>query len=236
MKVVRSGAFLVILAALGTASIVIIKQQLRICALKESRRSLAAQYQELSTTNASLDATRTDELNGLRQQTLEVLRLRNQLAQAHRQLAAAEATNQTSRTEKPDEFAGYVTREQLSFAGFATPENAFQSFNWAEANGDYTNWLAALAPGLQEEELANPKSFEEFQHRPMGTMTGMQVLATKPIGSDRVELKVRLDSANTVTVLIFPMVAIGNEWRLGGDIDSYTQAWDSPNRAQDAQP
>jgi len=234
MKIVRSGAVLVILAALGTASIVIIKQQLRIRALTESRRSLAAQYQELSATNASLlsvDATRKDELTGLRQQTLEVLRLRNQLAQAHRQLAA-EARNQTSRAENPDEFAGYVTREQLSFAGFATPENAFQSFNWAEANGDYTNWLAALAPGLQEEELANPKSFEEFQHRPMGTMTGMQVLATKPIGSDRVELKVRLDWENRVTVLIFPMVAIGNEWRLGGDIDSYTQAWDNPNGAQ----
>ena len=238
MKIVRSGAVLVILAALGTASIVIMKQQLRIRALTESRRSLAAQYRELSATNSSLlsvDATRKDELTGLRQQTLEVLRLRNQLAQAHRQLAA-EARNQTSRAENPDEFAGYVTREQLSFAGFATPENAFQSFSWAESNGDYTNWLAALAPGLQEEELANPKSFEEFQHRPMGTMTGMQVLATKPIGSDRVELKVRLDWENRVTVLIFPMVAIGNEWRLGGDIDSYTQAWDSPNRAQDAQP
>ena len=63
-------------------------------------------------------------------------------------------------------------------------------------------------------------------------MTGMQVLATKPIGSDRVELKVRLDSENRVTVLIFPMVAIGNEWKLGNDIQSYTQAWDSPNGAQ----
>jgi hypothetical protein len=237
MKVVRAGAVLVIVAALGTASIIVIKQQLRIRTLKESRRSLAAQYQELSATNASLlsvDATRKDELTGLRQQTLEVLRLRNQLAQAHRQLAAAEARNQTSRAENPDEFAGYVTREQLRFAGFATPENAFQSFSWAEANRDYTNWLAALAPGLQEEELANPKSFEEFQHRSTGATgtMGMQVLATKPIGSDRVELKVRLDSENRVTVLIFPMVAIGNEWKLGDDIQSYTQAWDSPNGAQ----
>ena len=238
MKVIRSGAVLVILAALGIASIVIIKQQLRIRALKESRRSLAAQYQELSAKSASLlsvDATRKDELTGLRQQTLEVLRLRNQLAQAHRQLAAAEARNQTSRAENPDEFAGYVTREQLRFAGFATPENAFQSFSWAEANRDYTNWLAALAPGLQEEELANPKSFEEFQHRSVRVAArtmGMQVLAKKPIGTDRVELKVRLDSENAVRVLIFPMVAIGNEWRLGDDIQSYTQAWDSPNRAQ----
>jgi hypothetical protein len=60
----------------------------------------------------------------------------------------------------------------------------------------------------------------------------MQVLEKKPIGSDRVELKVRLDSENSVTVLIFPMVAVGNEWRLGDDIHSYAQAWDSPIGAQ----
>jgi hypothetical protein len=222
------------LTIVGIGGMVIIKQQTRIRNLKESRLSLAARTLELSATNAlllSVEAARKDELVGLREQTAEVLRLRNQLTQAHQQLAAAEANNQRPRTERPEESAGYVTKDQLRFSGFDTPEGAFQSLNWAAANGDYTNWLAALSPAARQEELTNSRSFEEFQHS-SGRTTGIEVLATKPIGSDRVELKVRLDTENTVSVLIFPMVAVGNQWRLGEDIHSYSQAWDNPGGAQ----
>jgi hypothetical protein len=235
MKVVRSGTVLVTLAALGIAGTVIIKQQMRIESLKDSCRSLQARYQELSAANVSLlsvDAARKEELIGLRQQASEVLRLRNQLALSRQQLAAADAKNQNPRAEGPDQLAAYVTKEQMRFAGLDTPENAFQSLNWAAVTGDYTNWLAALSPACQKQELANPKSLEDFRRRSIDRTAGMQVLATKPIGSDRIELKVRLDTENAVSVLIFPMVAIGNEWRLGDDIHSYTQTWDSPGAAQ----
>lgn len=231
MKVVRSTPILVMVAALGISGLVIIKQQMRIGDLKESQRSLAARTQELAAANASLlsvGAVQKDELLGLRS---EVLRLRNQLAQPHQQPAGAEVKNQPPRAENPEGSAGYVTKEQLRFAGFNTPERAFQSLSWAAANGDYTNWLAALSPAAQQEELANSRSFEDFQHS-SGRSTGIQVLATKPIGSDRVELKVRLDTENSVSVLIFPMVAVGNEWRLGDEIHSYTQAWDNPGGSQ----
>lgn len=231
MKVVRSGAVLVTLAALGIAGLVIIQQQTRIGSLKESRRSLAAQYQELSATSAALlsvDAARKDELVALRQQTSEVLRLRNQLAQARRQLAAAEGKNQTPRAENPDDLAGYVTKEQLRFAGFDTPENAFQTLNWAAANGDYTNWLATLSPACQEEELANPNSIKDFQRGSAANarFKGMQVLAKKALPDGTIELKVRMDSESGVMLFVYPMAPIGNEWRLGDDIHAYTEAWD----------
>jgi hypothetical protein len=221
------------IAVLGIGSMIVIKQHLRIGRLRESRRHLAAQYQELSATNTSLlsgDAALNDELIRLQQQNLELLRLRSQLAEARQQLAAADA--EPSRTANTNELAGYLTKGQLRFVGFNTPENAFQSLNWAAANGGYTNWLACLSPGAQEEELQNSKSLEEFQRGLINKITGMQVLATKAIGSDRVELKVRLDSESAVNVLIFPMVVIGSEWKFGGDINSYTQAWDSPDGAQ----
>ncbi|HEX4265423.1 MAG TPA: hypothetical protein VH597_13890 [Verrucomicrobiae bacterium] len=230
MNVVRSGTVLVVIAALGIVGAVIIKQHLRIRSLRENKRGLVAQYRELSATNTSLlsaNTTQNDEIARLQEQPPEVLRLRSQLTQAQQQLAAAAAGNPTSQTENTNDLAGYVTKEQLKFVGFDTPENAFQSLNWAEANGDYTNWLASLAPADQEEELANPKSLEEFQHRSPSRITGTQVLAVKPIGNNRVELKVRVDTDNAVTILIFPMVAVGNEWKLGDDIDSYTRDWDS---------
>jgi hypothetical protein len=234
MKVFRSGAVLMMIAALGITGTVIIKQHMRICGLRESLRSLAAQYQGLSATNASLlsvQAAQNDELIRLRQQTSEVLRLRNQLTQARQQLTAAGAANESPKAESPNEFSDYLAKEKLRFVGFDTPENAFQSLNWAAASGDYTNWLAALAPARLEEELADPKSLERF-HWPTARTTGMQILAAKLVSSDRVELKVRVDSESAVCLLIYPMVAIGNEWRLGDEIQSYTQVWDSTSTAQ----
>jgi hypothetical protein len=174
---------------------------------------------------------RNDELDQLQRQTLELLRLRSQLTQAREQPTATDAAPPT--TENTNQFATYVAKEQLKFAGFDTPENAFQSLNWAAQTGDYTNWLAALSPEAKQEELENSNSLQEFQSMSRGNrVTGMQVLAAKPVGNDRVELKVRLDTENTVSIFIYPMVVIGNEWKLGGDIDSYTQAWDNPNSTQ----
>jgi hypothetical protein len=230
MNKVRFIAAPLVAVALGIASAVIIRQHTQIRRLKESQRGLAAQHQELSATNAlllSVDAARRSELIRLRQQSLEVLSLRNQLTLVRKQLTAA-AENQTSKADNSNELPGYVGSEQLRYVGFGTPQDAFQSMRWAAMTGDYTNWLASLAPALQEEELTNPKSFEEFQRglASASKIVGMQVMGAKPVGSDRMELKVRLDTDNTVTILIFPMVAIGNEWRLGDEIDSYTEAWD----------
>src|ERR1700743_3230585 len=110
MKIVRTGTVLVIVVALGIITAVVIRKRLRISGLKESRRSLAAQSRELSATNTSLlslDAALNDEVDRVRQQTPEVLRLRSQLSQARQQLAAA--TNQAVTTESSNELVGYVT-------------------------------------------------------------------------------------------------------------------------------
>lgn len=233
MKVIRAGAVLVIIAALGITGTITIKQHMRIRGLGKSQRRLAAQNQWLSVSNASLlsdEAAQSDELVRLRRQPPEVLKLRSQLTQAWQQLAAA--TNQSARAESTNESAGYLSRDQLKFAGFDTPENGFQSLIWAGASGDYTNWLAALTPASQEEELADPRSLELFQRGANSGVTGWQVLASKPVGNDRVELKVRMETENSMFIFIYPMVAVGNEWKLGDELEPYTQAWDSPSGAQ----
>jgi hypothetical protein len=237
MKTIRFTAIFVIIAAMGIAGMVIFRQHTLICSLRESQRDLLARYQEVSATNArllSIDAARKDEPIRKRQQDLEILSLRNQLTLARKQLAAVATENQTSKTHAVNEWAGYVTKEQIRYVGFGTPQDAFQSMRWAAASGDYTNWLASLAPRQQEEELANPRSVDQFQREmeSAAKIVGMQILATKSVGSDRKELKVRLDTENSVAILVFPMIAIGSEWRLGDEIHSYTQAWDNPNSTQ----
>jgi hypothetical protein len=223
----------VVIAAVGIGVTVIANLHKRIRNLDKSRSHLAAQYHELAATNNSLlaiDAAQNDELNRLRHQNLEVLRLRNQLTQAHEQLAVATAANPTPRAEDPNGTEGYMAREQLKFVGFDTPENAFQSMYWAAANGDYTNWLASLSPDSQKEELADPGSSERFRGS-ASRLTGIKVLASKSVGNDRVELKVQMESENASALFIYPMVLTGNQWRMGGDIHAYTRAWDTHPQA-----
>lgn len=235
MKVIRSGLVLVIIAALGIIGTVIIKQNRRIYSLRNSRRNLAARYQELSASNTSLvsiEADQNDALFRLQQQPPEVLRLRSQLTLAQQQLAAASASNQSSTTESTNEV---MTRDQLRFVGLDTPENAFQSLIWAAASGDYTNWLTTLTPAGRDDELADPSSLERFRLGAKNAQnTRWQVLDSKPVGNDRVELKVRIETENAETIWIYPMVAVGNEWRLGDDLRPVSGTWHSPSSANDA--
>jgi len=236
MKVIRSGIVLVISAALGITGIVVIKQRRRIESLKNSRHLLAVQYQDLSASNASLvsvEATQNDELFRLQQQPPEVLRLRSQLTLAQQQLAAASASSQSSTTESTNEV---MTTDRLRFVGLDTPENAFQSLTWAAASGDYTNWLTALTPAGRDDELADPSSLERFRLGAKNAQnTRWQVLDSKPVGNDRVELKVRIETENAETIWIYPMVAVGNEWRLGDELRPDSGTWHSPSSANDAQ-
>jgi hypothetical protein len=226
----RPKAYLVILATLMVAGIACTLQQMQLSRMKESQRRITARHEELSTNYAVLltvvDA-RDAEILRLRDEALEIPWLRNQLAEARRRVAVAAAENQMS--NEPDStngLSGYMTKEQLKFAGFGSPTNTLQSMRWACVNGDYTNWLAALSPRLQEEELANPQSLQTFQRDSARDLQGMQVLDAKPVDSDHMELKVRLDTENSVAILIFPMVALGNEWRLGDEIRAYSESWD----------
>jgi hypothetical protein len=231
------------MAVVLLASALIIIQEARIRRLKVSQRHLAAKYGELSTNYVALLAvsdSRAADILTLSNENSVVRGLRIQLAlskESAKELAALSAENEAFKKQRADDLAGYLTTEQPAFAGFASPKSAFQTLRWAVANADYTNWIAALAPRFREEETANPKSLEDFQRSSerSAQFKGMQVLATKSIGSDKVELKVRLDMESTVAVLIFPMLAVGNEWRLGDEIRNYTQEWDQPGRIDSAQ-
>ena len=130
----------------------------------------------------------------------------------------------------------YVLKDQLAFAGFATPEAAMQSMIWAMAFGNYETTTNALSPMLYEGEQKNPKSRESFETgsaKIAPLFRGMQVLARKDISDQQVEIKVRWDiniapasATGSSQVMIQPMVKVGDEWKIGSSTRQYTPDWD----------
>ena len=210
-------------------------QQLELRRVKDKQRRISTDLQELSSKYATLLAVaeaRNAENARLHRETAELLRLRNEVTQLKKRLAANSNNGETK--EDIRDSAHYLKRDQISFVGFDSPENAVQSWRWALMKDDYTNFIAALAPQLQQEELAKPNSRSEFNASSFSNkhIEGMQVLSAKPLSSDRTEVKVRFDTENTAFTLILPMVLVGNEWKLGDEIQSYTKEWDGPANAQ----
>lgn len=229
MTLVQSKLTLVLMVALVIIGTICVVERIEFNLVKQEHRILMGENRELSDNCDVLSTAvhaRDAEILRLRSETSEILDLRNQLAQARAQVALAAKDQSANTAQEANDLTGYMTKEQLRFAGYGSPENALLSMEWARLNGDYTNWMAALAPQLQQEELANSHSLEMFQRDSAETFRGMQVLATKSVGTDRMEMKVRLDTANSVAILIFPMLAVGTEWRLGDEIRAYTETWD----------
>jgi hypothetical protein len=127
----------------------------------------------------------------------------------------------------------YISKDQLAFVGYATPDAALESMTWAMMNGPMNRTLSALGPELLEHELSNAKGREQFE---AGRKTlaplfkGMQILARKTLGEDRVELKVKMDAdplpeskADMPPFMIQPMVKVGHEWKLGGSTEAISR-------------
>ncbi len=221
MNTIRPSLTLAVLLIAGAFGVI---QQIELSRLKEAHRELAAKHRKLSADYAALlpmIGHKDGEIARLSSEHSELLKnpFENVMAD-QKKSAAVQTEDDASKKEPHDDLRGYLTADQLKFAGFDSPENTFQSWNWARAQSNYTNWLASLTPDRQEEELADPQSRKSFESErdPAARIKGMQVLARKPIGNGRVELKVRLDSESGVAVLVFPVVAVGNEWKLGDDI------------------
>jgi hypothetical protein len=185
-------------------------------------------------------AARDQELQSLRSASVELARSRNEIAQLRqqRETAAKPPAAPAGAPAKPAAPAAfppgiYLKKEQLAFAGFATPEATIQSLAWAALNGQ-TNFAQRIIPAdlPQGQELAANLGAALQSEVPY--FQGMQVMAEKVLAEDRVELKVMVDSqappagaeANVPPHLnILPMVRVNNEWLLGGSPQDYTEDW-----------
>ena len=238
---------------LGAAALagtgVYLPQQRQLQRVRAEYRDMAARQTRLIAERDEVAGklqARGSELEGLQIDRAELTRLREEVALLRRErdtlrLRAAQSAPMLSTGTPAPKPEGYIARDQLAYAGYDTPEAALVTMTWAMMSGDYEQSLASLGPELRMDEMANEDGPIEFEARRQvlaPLFKGLQILASKALSDDIVELKVQVDSytapGTTVEIpslIIQPMVKVGNEWRLGNAERAYEGAWD-----QDSQP
>jgi hypothetical protein len=217
----------------------------------ENQKLIAQQEATANERDAALSAARAtkDDLERLRKDQTELLRLRNEVGQLRRQLELqkAQASQQQPARGKPAEPAitppgAYITKEQLAHVGYATPETALQTITWAMMKGTYEQVNEGLRPEEIESEAKDPKARDGFEARQKimaPLFKGMQILAQKVLGEDKVELKVKMDvdpipnqKRQMPPFMIQPMVRVGDVWKLGGSTRGHQETWDQDGQIQ----
>ena len=240
-----------ILAAAALAATAVYLPQQRLA------RTLRAEADQLAARASQLTKDREDalkearlariELEGLQVDRTELARLREETGQLRKERDSlrqrlAQPSVPTPAAQPIPHAGAYLPREKLGFAGYATPEAALVTMTWAMMSGDYEQSLLSLGPELRLQELANDVGPVEFEARRQATapfFKGMQILASKVLADDIVELKVRIDATpgtadatSLPSVVIQPMVKVGNDWKVGTAERDYEGGWDESSQPE----
>jgi len=231
--------FVVLLAAAIAAAV---SGWLKVGRLARENAELKAQMesvqQQQTTTASEQNSQAQKEIETLRAQSQELVRLRGEVSQLRssakdaeklrsdlQQLraenqrlqtgtAAAAATNQPP---PPDQFP----KESWNFAGYATPDAALVSAIWAMKEGNPKTYLESLSP---EEQARMSKVWENkseteiaAKHQSdVSTITGMRVLDRTTISPEEVQMNVYIQGVDRMEKVT--MKLINNEWKFGGFI------------------
>ncbi|MEI6356774.1 MAG: hypothetical protein WCP53_06690, partial [Verrucomicrobiota bacterium] len=140
----------------------------------------------------------------------------------------------------------YITKEQLANVGYATPEAALQTTFWAMIKGSYEQVIEGAGPEAADTESKNPNSgrdFETSQKVMAPLFKGLQVVAKKSLGDDKVELKVRVDAdaipgqEQAIPSLgIQRMVKIAGIWKFNGGTSVGIDTWESEGQIESYSP
>jgi len=164
-------------------------------------------------------------------QAADLLRLRNEVGALRRQtndLAMVQAENKrlraavnagTGSSTQTTPSQDYVNRESWTFAGYASPESAFQSAVWAMSNGDVKTYLAGLSPAGQEFKEAQDKSESELGARnkkELERVTAYKIIEKETVSDSEVMLTVYAQGENGT--VRFRFHRIGNEWKMAGPV------------------
>jgi hypothetical protein len=225
-------------------------QQKQLQQLRDETQSLTAELAKLKAENeVALAAAQSqnEELERVRKDATELLRWRGEVGQLRQQVQierqrVVQQPTAAKETTRPATFAPgtYIPKDQLAFAGYATPEAAVQSAMWAFLSGQQETALAAVGPKTQR-LLGNSNTWKQATAASdMAMMKGFQILAKKVIASDYVELKIRVDFdaglPNTASrcpdTLVSSVFKFGEEWKLDDDSKEFTEAWQRDGQIQ----
>lgn len=120
---------------------------------------------------------------------------------------------------------------QLVDAGNTTPEAAWESRYWARAMGDYDAVIAATDPQAvngAKAWMGDKATFRARSQREFASLQGFQILASKNLAGDRVELKYQFAFQSGTTpqeTKIVVMVKVNGAWRCA-QTRVYDAGWD----------
>jgi RNA polymerase sigma factor (sigma-70 family) len=181
------------------------------------------------------------EIGRLTRDNSELLKVRGELGVLQREIASKglqgsqqfEPPKSTNIKSQPP--GTVITRDQISFAGYGTPESAWESWLWAEYFGNYEQVLESMTPEHRAQVLRDSKDREtqgNFQSTVASNFNWMQIVAKKVLADDTVELKVRSLVGDRDESSIRQMRKVGGEWKYTGGSYPHEAAWDSNGQIQ----
>lgn len=117
---------------------------------------------------------------------------------------------------------------ELVDAGNATPEAAWLSRYWARSIGNYDAVIAATVPQMVDTAKAwmgDKETFSARSQREFASFKGIQILARKDLGRDRVELKYQFAFGKRRETKVVEMIKMDGAWKSGGT-RAHDPGWD----------
>jgi len=182
-------------------------------------------------------ARRNEDIERLRLEASEVLKLRNETSQLRaktNELEKLRAENQQLRelaqraqTDSSRPAAtqpatasqeGFWAKENWGFTGYATPEAALQSAVWAMREGDISTFLGSLAPEDQarlRQKWADKSEAEVSakNREQISKISAIRVLESKVLSDSEAELRIYAVGGEDKVQRV-PMIRVGTEWKL----------------------
>jgi hypothetical protein len=111
-------------------------------------------------------------------------------------------------------------KESLSFAGYATPDSAMETWVWAVCNGDRSNIMRSLTPDAQKvwEEMLAGKTDKQMRDEAVQNADKLQglVIHKKKVVSDDTVILYESMIGHAGEVEKMEVKKIGGEWKLNG--------------------
>jgi hypothetical protein len=130
---------------------------------------------------------------------------------------------------------------QLVDAGNTTPEAALESVFWATANGDYDAVISSYVPQMRkeaEEWEGDKTKFSTHQKNKFAAFKGLQIVASKTVAADKVELRFFCEFQKRPGQVItnrgdqvLLLVKIGGAWKCA-EKTAYTTNWDEGSQPE----
>jgi hypothetical protein len=242
MKLIRGLIVVIAIAATAAAFVGWREGRSRQAENEALRAELQAAKDQGAASASAESAQRDQELQRLRTEAQEVVKLRGEITQLRSGAKEAEkwraesdrlrAENQQLRntataatpapsTPPPVAAKDQFPKENWAFSGYATPEAALVSAIWAMKEGNPKTYLDSLSP---EEQTRMAKVWENKSEaevaakhqQDVAQITGLRILDRQPVSNEEVVMNVYIEGTGRMEKV--SMKRQGDEWRFGGYI------------------